>query len=176
MTLLVVSGEKHSALLAQLAALTIAVQGNSELSNRVESIKKAVNEGQVSASESSGVYLVSFDDATWDSSIEILQSGQEGTLKMHSELERVSSAVSRAADLYLSDGLDSNVAAQLEIGQLYWVRAGGRVSYWIIDSVEGRKVMTWHADREGIKQKQAPVEFPNVKALKKAKFQPKLVA
>ncbi|MGP1715587.1 MAG: hypothetical protein ACTS9Y_00275 [Methylophilus sp.] len=176
MNVLLLGSEKQGALLAQLAALTVLTQGNAELSEKVEAINQAVNEGNVSIDDNSSAHFVIFDSETWESDIKTIIPVKPGNGNEADGILDTHQALERANMIWLHENLNARVSSQLEIGCLYWRRAKGGVSYWIIDSVKDGKVFAWYSNKDGKKLKEAPVEFPDVRSLQKAKHQAVAVA
>ena len=174
MTILVLGTQKHSALMAQLAALHILAEGNAELSEKLGEINKAVSEGEIALNDDYSAHLVTFSDKTWESNINTVNPIKDFHGRKVDEITATYETVSRAALFYQQEQLDALKATQLEVGALYWLRAGGRVSYWIIDSIKGNKVFVWYSNKQGEKLRDAAVEFPDVRSLQKAKNQPSM--
>lgn len=149
MSLVVIGNDKHSFILAQLAAISLAGDGNKEIELAVEGLRTAIESSEIMSQENFNHYMVSFNPDTFSSAVTVLHKGALFNQGGENELTAISEEIGRATYLHTYEEQEKEATKKIEIGCLYFRRAKGGVTYWRPEQIIDGKVYASECDRNG---------------------------
>lgn len=180
MSVIVINSQNTVLLATQMKALQLLAQGKEELLEAVTALASTVAGSTVDVDEGFNHYLVSFNPDTYESDVKTIQKGAFFNVRMEPEVIKITEDIKNASLLYRDSVMDAEAAKKMKVGELYYRRAKGGVSYWLVERIDGVKVFAWVANKEGQKDTrkalEKPIELIDVKGMVKAKNQPMPVA
>lgn len=176
MSLVVIGNDKHSFILAQLAAIALAGDGNKDIEIAVDGLRTAIESSEISSQENFNHYLVSFNPDTFESGVNVIHKGALFNQRGEDVLTSVSEEIGRATYLYTYEEKEKEATKKIEIGCLYFRRARGGVTYWRPEQIIDGKVYAIQCERNGKSMRKQVgdklTEMIHVNSLVKLRTQP----